>query len=63
MALEEDLQIATKIYQLTGEKEAQMEEFNKAKAAHSSVVTELKTTICNKKIIDNRTAKLKLLLI
>uniref|UniRef100_A0A452FC09 Synaptonemal complex protein 1 n=1 Tax=Capra hircus TaxID=9925 RepID=A0A452FC09_CAPHI len=38
MALEEDLQIATKnIYQLTGEKEAQMEEFNKAKAAHSSV--------------------------
>lgn len=50
MALEEDLQIATKnIYQLTGEKEAQMEEFNKAKAAHSSVVTELKTTICNLK--------------
>ena len=50
MALEEDLQIATKnIYQLTGEKEAQMEEFNKAKAAHSSVATELKTTICNLK--------------
>ncbi|XP_070323363.1 synaptonemal complex protein 1 isoform X7 [Odocoileus virginianus] len=50
MALEEDLQIATKnIYQLTGEKEAQMEEFNKAKAAHSSVVTELKATICNLK--------------
>ncbi|XP_065783299.1 synaptonemal complex protein 1 isoform X2 [Muntiacus reevesi] len=50
MTLEEDLQIATKnIYQLTGEKEAQMEEFNKAKAAHSSVVTELKTTICNLK--------------
>ncbi|XP_055258419.1 synaptonemal complex protein 1 [Moschus berezovskii] len=49
-ALEEDLQIATKnMYQLTGEKEAQMEEFNKAKAAHSSVVTELKTTICNLK--------------
>ncbi|XP_075867136.1 synaptonemal complex protein 1 [Microcebus murinus] len=49
-ALEEDLQIATKtIYQLTGEKEAQMEEFNKAKAAHSFVVTELKTTICNLK--------------
>uniref|UniRef100_A0A452FBQ9 Synaptonemal complex protein 1 n=1 Tax=Capra hircus TaxID=9925 RepID=A0A452FBQ9_CAPHI len=36
MALEEDLQIATKnIYQLTGEKEAQMEEFNKAKACYS----------------------------
>nr|XP_020729407.1 synaptonemal complex protein 1 isoform X3 [Odocoileus virginianus texanus] len=50
MALEEDLQIATKnIYQLTGEKEAQMEEFNKAKAAHSSVVTELKAAICNLK--------------
>ncbi|XP_070343216.1 synaptonemal complex protein 1 isoform X3 [Equus asinus] len=49
-ALEEDLQIATKkIYQLTGEKEAQMEEFNKAKAAHSFVVTELKSTICNLK--------------
>ncbi|XP_058394856.1 synaptonemal complex protein 1 isoform X3 [Diceros bicornis minor] len=49
-ALEEDLQIATKkIYQLTGEKEAQMEEFNKAKAAHSFVVTELKTTVCNLK--------------
>uniref|UniRef100_A0A2K6F6P2 Synaptonemal complex protein 1 n=1 Tax=Propithecus coquereli TaxID=379532 RepID=A0A2K6F6P2_PROCO len=49
-ALEEDLQIATKtIYQLTGEKESQMEEFNKAKAAHSFVVTELKTTICNLK--------------
>ncbi|XP_004380421.1 synaptonemal complex protein 1 isoform X1 [Trichechus manatus latirostris] len=46
--LEEDLQIATKtIYQLTGEKEAQMEEFSNAKAAHSFVVTELKTTICN----------------
>uniref|UniRef100_A0A3Q2HEC3 Synaptonemal complex protein 1 n=1 Tax=Equus caballus TaxID=9796 RepID=A0A3Q2HEC3_HORSE len=49
-ALQEDLQIATKkIYQLTGEKEAQMEEFNKAKAAHSFVVTELKSTICNLK--------------
>ncbi|XP_068394249.1 synaptonemal complex protein 1 isoform X2 [Eschrichtius robustus] len=49
-ALEEDLQIATKkIYQLTGEKEAQMEEFNEAKAAHSFVVTELKTTTCNLK--------------
>ncbi|XP_065735693.1 synaptonemal complex protein 1 isoform X1 [Phocoena phocoena] len=49
-ALEEDLQIATKkIYQLTGEKEAQMEELNEAKAAHSFVVTELKTTTCNLK--------------
>ncbi|XP_008569500.1 PREDICTED: synaptonemal complex protein 1 [Galeopterus variegatus] len=49
-SLEEDLQVATKtIYQLTGEKEAQMEEFNQAKAAHSFVVTELKTTICNLK--------------
>ncbi|XP_074226344.1 synaptonemal complex protein 1 isoform X8 [Camelus bactrianus] len=49
-ALEEDLQIATKkIYQLTGEKETQKEEFNNAKAAHSLVVTELKTTICNLK--------------
>ncbi|ELK05938.1 Synaptonemal complex protein 1 [Pteropus alecto] len=49
-ALEEDLQIATKkIYQLTGEKEAQMEEFNKAKAAHAFVVTELKTTVCHLK--------------
>ncbi|KAG8517690.1 Synaptonemal complex protein 1 [Galemys pyrenaicus] len=49
-ALEEDLQIATKkIYQLTGEKEAQMEEFNKAKAAHAFVVTELKSTINNLK--------------
>ncbi|XP_059998377.1 synaptonemal complex protein 1 isoform X1 [Lagenorhynchus albirostris] len=49
-ALEEDLQIATKkIYQLTREKEAQMEEFNEAKAAHSFVVTELKTTTCNLK--------------
>ncbi|XP_008695963.1 synaptonemal complex protein 1 isoform X1 [Ursus maritimus] len=49
-ALEEDLQVATKkIYQLTAEKEAQMEEFNKAKAAHSFVVTELKTSICNLK--------------
>ncbi|EFB19820.1 hypothetical protein PANDA_018645, partial [Ailuropoda melanoleuca] len=48
--LEEDLQVATKkIYQLTAEKEAQMEEFNKAKAAHSFVVTELKTSICNLK--------------
>ncbi|MBZ3884980.1 Synaptonemal complex protein 1 [Sciurus carolinensis] len=47
-ASEEDLQIATKtIYQLTEEKEAQMEEFNKAKAAHSVVLTELKTSICN----------------
>lgn len=49
-ALEEDLQIATtKIYQLTEAKETQMEEFNKAKAANSLVVTELKTTICNLK--------------
>uniref|UniRef100_A0A8C3VLD0 Synaptonemal complex protein 1 n=1 Tax=Catagonus wagneri TaxID=51154 RepID=A0A8C3VLD0_9CETA len=51
-AFEEDLQIATKkIHQLTGEKEAQMEEFNKAKAAHSFVVTELNTTICNLKAL------------
>ncbi|XP_054421051.1 synaptonemal complex protein 1 [Pteronotus mesoamericanus] len=49
-ALEEDLQIATKtIHQITGEKEAQMEEFNKAKASHSFVVTELKTAICTLK--------------
>ncbi|XP_024426302.1 synaptonemal complex protein 1 [Desmodus rotundus] len=49
-ALEEDLQIATKkIHQITGEKEAQMEEFNKANASHSFVVTELKTTVCNLK--------------
>ncbi|ELK30834.1 Synaptonemal complex protein 1 [Myotis davidii] len=49
-ALEEDLQIATKkIHQLTEAKETQMEEFNKAKAANSLVVTELKTTICNLK--------------
>ncbi|XP_073090493.1 synaptonemal complex protein 1 isoform X3 [Manis javanica] len=49
-ALEEDLQIATtKIYQLTGEKEAQMEEFNRAKSAHSLMVTEFKTTVCNLK--------------
>ncbi|KAM7053843.1 synaptonemal complex protein 1 [Molossus nigricans] len=48
--LEEDLQIAAKkMYQLIGEKEAQMEEFNKTKAAHSFVVTEHKTTICNLK--------------
>ncbi|XP_058439579.1 synaptonemal complex protein 1 [Marmota monax] len=47
-ASEEDLQIATKkICQLTEEKEAQMEEFNKAKAAHLVVITDLKTTICN----------------
>ncbi|XP_051021501.1 synaptonemal complex protein 1 [Acomys russatus] len=46
-ALEEDLQIATKkIYQLTEEKEAQMEEFNKDKTTHSFVVTELKATTC-----------------
>ncbi|XP_048207796.1 synaptonemal complex protein 1 isoform X2 [Perognathus longimembris pacificus] len=46
-ALEGDLQIATKtIHQLTEEKEAQMEEFNKARAAHSFSVTELKSTIC-----------------
>ncbi|XP_032752823.1 synaptonemal complex protein 1 [Rattus rattus] len=45
--LEEDLQIATKmIYQLTEEKEAQMEELNKAKTTHSLVVTELKATTC-----------------
>ncbi|XP_019488757.1 PREDICTED: synaptonemal complex protein 1 [Hipposideros armiger] len=49
-ALEEDLQVATtKIYQLTGEKEAQMEDFNKAKTAHAFVVTELKTTVSNLK--------------
>ncbi|XP_027628096.1 synaptonemal complex protein 1 [Tupaia chinensis] len=49
-ALEEDLQIAKKtINQLTSEKETQMEESNKAKAAHSFVVTEFKTTICNLK--------------
>ncbi|KAK2495075.1 hypothetical protein MC885_016507 [Smutsia gigantea] len=49
-ALEEDLQIATKkIYQLTGEKEAQMEEFNRAESAHSLMVTEFKTAICNLK--------------
>uniref|UniRef100_A0A3Q1LUU9 Synaptonemal complex protein 1 n=2 Tax=Bos TaxID=9903 RepID=A0A3Q1LUU9_BOVIN len=61
MALEEDLQIATKnIYQLTGEKEAQMEEFNKAKAAHSSMVTELKTTICNlKKLLTTEQQRLE----
>ncbi|XP_055995115.1 synaptonemal complex protein 1 [Sorex fumeus] len=48
--LEEDLQIATtKISQLTGEKETQMDEFNKAKVTHSFVVAELKTTICNVK--------------
>uniref|UniRef100_G1TBQ2 Synaptonemal complex protein 1 n=1 Tax=Oryctolagus cuniculus TaxID=9986 RepID=G1TBQ2_RABIT len=53
-ALEEDLQVATKtIYQLTGEKEAQMEEFNNTKTAHSFVVTELKTTICNLKELLN----------
>nr|XP_027796105.1 synaptonemal complex protein 1 isoform X2 [Marmota flaviventris] len=47
-ASEEDLQIATKkICQLTEEKEAQMEEFNKAIAAHLVVITDLKTTICN----------------
>ncbi|XP_077623961.1 synaptonemal complex protein 1 [Crocuta crocuta] len=49
-ALEEDLQVATKkIHQLTGENEAQMEEFNKAEAAHSFVVTELKTSVCSLK--------------
>ncbi|EHH15083.1 hypothetical protein EGK_01126 [Macaca mulatta] len=49
-ALEEDLQIATKtICQLTEEKEAQMEAFNKARAAHSFVVTEFETTICSLK--------------
>uniref|UniRef100_A0A2K5EM02 Synaptonemal complex protein 1 n=1 Tax=Aotus nancymaae TaxID=37293 RepID=A0A2K5EM02_AOTNA len=48
--LEEDLQIATKtICQLTEEKEAQMEESNKARAAHSSVVTNFETTICSLK--------------
>ncbi|CAO2599441.1 Synaptonemal complex protein 1, partial [Lemmus lemmus] len=47
-SLEEDLQIATKtIYQFTEEKEAQMEEFNKAKTDHSFLVTDLKATICN----------------
>ncbi|KAL4674659.1 hypothetical protein H8959_018593 [Pygathrix nigripes] len=49
-ALEEDLQIATKtICQLTEEKEAEMEAFNKARAAHSFVVTEFETTICSLK--------------
>ncbi|XP_008055083.1 synaptonemal complex protein 1 isoform X2 [Carlito syrichta] len=49
-ALEEDLQIATKtINQLTEEKEAQMDEFNKTKATNSFVVTELNTTICTLK--------------
>ncbi|XP_054319078.1 synaptonemal complex protein 1 isoform X3 [Pongo pygmaeus] len=49
-ALEEDLQIATKtICQLTEEKEAQMEESNKARAAHSFVVTEFETTVCSLK--------------
>uniref|UniRef100_A0A2K5N4Y1 Synaptonemal complex protein 1 n=1 Tax=Cercocebus atys TaxID=9531 RepID=A0A2K5N4Y1_CERAT len=49
-ALEEDLQIATKtICQLTEEKEAQVEAFNKARAAHSFVVTEFETTICSLK--------------
>ncbi|XP_035108431.3 synaptonemal complex protein 1 isoform X2 [Callithrix jacchus] len=48
--LEEDLQIATKtICQLTEEKEAQMEESNKARAAHSFVVTNFETTICSLK--------------
>ncbi|KAI2518562.1 synaptonemal complex protein 1 [Homo sapiens] len=47
-ALEEDLQIATKtICQLTEEKETQMEESNKARAAHSFVVTEFETTVCS----------------
>lgn len=41
------MQIATKtIYQLTEEKEAQMEELNKAKTIHSFVVTEPKATTC-----------------
>uniref|UniRef100_H0VM02 Synaptonemal complex protein 1 n=1 Tax=Cavia porcellus TaxID=10141 RepID=H0VM02_CAVPO len=44
--LEEDFQKATKAAcQLTEEKEAQVEELNKAKIAHSFVVTEFKTTI------------------
>ncbi|KAG3281216.1 synaptonemal complex protein 1 isoform X1 [Ictidomys tridecemlineatus] len=47
-ASEENLQMATKkICQLTEEKEAQMEELNKAKAAHLVVITDLKTTISN----------------
>ncbi|KFO30333.1 Synaptonemal complex protein 1 [Fukomys damarensis] len=47
-ALEEDLQRAkTAVCQLTEEKKAQVEEFDKAKVAHSIMVTELKTTICN----------------
>ncbi|KAM6167412.1 synaptonemal complex protein 1 isoform 2-T2 [Erethizon dorsatum] len=46
--LEEDLQRATKAAcQLNEEKEAQVEEFDKAKVVHSFVVTELKATICN----------------
>ncbi|XP_058295413.1 synaptonemal complex protein 1 isoform X5 [Hylobates moloch] len=49
-ALEEDLQIATKtICQLTEEKEAQMEESNKARVAHSFVITEFETTVCSLK--------------
>ncbi|XP_049621982.1 synaptonemal complex protein 1 [Suncus etruscus] len=49
-ALEEDLQMATQnINQLTGEKETQMNEFNKAEATHSLVVSELNTTVCNVK--------------
>uniref|UniRef100_A0A2K5RWJ0 Synaptonemal complex protein 1 n=1 Tax=Cebus imitator TaxID=2715852 RepID=A0A2K5RWJ0_CEBIM len=48
--LEEDLQKATKtICQLTEEKEAQMEESNKARTAHSFVVTNFETTICSLK--------------
>ncbi|KAM6217132.1 synaptonemal complex protein 1 [Rhynchocyon petersi] len=48
--LEEDLQKATQtIYQLTGDKEAQIQEFNKAKTAHSFMITELTTSICNMK--------------
>ncbi|XP_040854470.1 synaptonemal complex protein 1 isoform X3 [Ochotona curzoniae] len=49
-ALEEDLQVATKaVHQLTGEKEAQMEDFNKTKTAHSFVVAELNSTVDNLK--------------
>ncbi|XP_006895785.1 PREDICTED: synaptonemal complex protein 1 [Elephantulus edwardii] len=48
--LEENLQRSSQtISQLTGEKAAQMEEFNNAETAHSFMITEFKTTICNMK--------------
>uniref|UniRef100_G3RHR8 Synaptonemal complex protein 1 n=1 Tax=Gorilla gorilla gorilla TaxID=9595 RepID=G3RHR8_GORGO len=61
-ALEEDLQIATKtICQLTEEKETQMEESNKARAAHSFVVTEFETTVCKEmtKLTNNKEVELE----